>query len=255
MKTQKVPAFDSFVVFSDVHLRDPNDSLTKTFIAALKQQTQVEAIFLLGDIFDFFGASKPFFFKRWQGLFDTFCELRSLGIKIYFLEGNHDFGFEHFPSPRLDKSFDVYGDMRFEMQHPILGRVLFLHGDNMICPPSYLPFRKLIKSKWFQKLTNFLVPGFLVHLIFSRYAKISRKKDVYRTLERTFFEACVQRFLNRQSAAVDVLIFGHIHATFDETYGETRLLCGPDWFQAPSYLLFNQTHQFERVFLVTEGLK
>lgn len=251
MKTLTVPAFHSFVIFSDVHLRDPNDKVTKSFIAALKQQTEVEAVFLLGDIFDFFTASKGFFFRYWKPIFDTLHELRQQGVQIYFLEGNHDFGFEHFPSQHLKTAFTASGDMQIEMLHPILGRVIFLHGDNMICPSSYLPFRQLVKSKWFQKIANFLAPGFLMQFIFSRYAKISRKQDAYRPLERSFLNACVQRFLDRQGPNVDVLIFGHIHATLDETQGDTRLLCGPDWFQAPSYLLFNQKSHFERIFLVT----
>ena len=110
MRTINIKEIKNFVIISDVHLREPENHITKLFIETLdkfilekkNKTSEIEAIFLLGDIFDFITVSKSFFIKLWKNVFNKFHEIKSLGISIYFIEGNHDFGFEHFHSKNLD---------------------------------------------------------------------------------------------------------------------------------------------------------
>jgi len=246
----------SFIVISDVHLRDPDDELTKIFLTTLEQilllkqeeNNQIESLFLLGDIFDFFAASHSFFFKLWKNVFDTIKKLKENGIAVYFIEGNHDFGFEHFPSKILNEHFTAYGDFCVKMDHASFGRTVLTHGDQIICPPIYLTFRSLVKSRFWQKIVSFLFPGFFMHFLFSRYAKLSRSHDQYRELPRTFLEGCLAKYLAENLAPLSTLILGHIHMTIDENFKGTHILIGPDWLSAPSYLMCKASGKCERIY-------
>ncbi len=239
----------NFTVISDVHLRDPHDELTEKFISTLNSIGKTDTLFLLGDIFDFIAASSPFFFKLWDNVFFTFRQLKRQGIKVYFIEGNHDFGFEHFKSDFLNSCFTEYGDFIAEFDHPLLGHVRLQHGDNVVCKKNYLAFRLLVKNKWFQKLASLVCPGFFMHIIFSRYAKLSRKKDQYRRLEDDFLHVCLQKEFKKNSSP-RVFIIGHIHVLKDETINHhTRFLSGPDWPTSPSYLAYDDKNGLHRVFV------
>ena len=110
MQILKLDKLENFIVISDVHLSDPNDKLTDLFISTLNSLPKTEAIFLLGDIFDFIAVNSTYFFNLWDNVFQTFKSLKENGIRVYFIEGNHDFGFEHFKSDFLNQCFTSYGD-------------------------------------------------------------------------------------------------------------------------------------------------
>lgn len=248
MRTIFLSGKDQFRVISDVHLRDPADHTTQQFIALLKNSAHLDAIFLLGDIFDFFATSK-FFYKMWENVFDAFCDLKKNGVAVYFIEGNHDFGFEHSHDPYLKQCFTECGDMTVELNHSTLGKIILRHGDDIVCPKSYLPFRKIVKSYVFQKLALWLIPGFFMQFLFSRYAKISRSQEKYRPMSVSFLKACLGKYFSGLSTVPSVLIIGHIHFYIDQKFDQTQILCGPDWFSAASYLDVFDNGSFQRTFL------
>lgn len=261
MRTIKIKDIKNFVIISDVHLREPNDDITKLFIKNLdnliiekkKNNSLIDTIFLLGDIFDFITVSKKFFLKLWKEVFDKFLEIRALGISIFFIEGNHDFGFEHFHSKRLDKYFTNYGDCIIEFDHQTFGKVVLRHGDNIVCSPTYHKPRAFFKSYLFQKIANLFFSGWLMHFICTNYAKKSRHRGEYNALQSSFLNLCISNYLNEfretNNIQIDTLIIGHIHVYIDAHFMGTKFLVGPDWFSAPNYLLCNSNGTQERVFI------
>ncbi len=249
MQVLKLKNINSFIVFSDVHLRDPKDSLTQKFIQTLESLPQVDAIFLLGDIFDFIAVKSHYFFKLWEDVFLILKKIKAKGVKIFFLEGNHDFGFEHFKSEFLDNCFTVYGDFIVELNHQELGYVYLRHGDDVVCHSNYLKFRNFVKNKYFQKVSAMLVPAFVMQFLFTRYAKLSRKQDAYRTLPETFLKSCLFSSLSL-FPKTNILILGHIHILRDEVLdNKVRFIVGPDWLSQPSYLIYSNESQFQRKLL------
>ena len=260
MRTVKIGEIDNFIVISDVHLRDPNDDLTKLFINTLdnliqekkKKITKIDAIFLLGDIFDFITVSKNFFLKLWQAVFNKFLELRSEGVSVYFVEGNHDFGFEHFHSKKLDQYFTDYGDFILEFSHKKMGTVVLRHGDNVVCAPTYHKPRAFFKSFLFQKIANLFFAGWVMHFICTRYAKKSRDRGEYNSLQASFLSLCIESYLKTYHEVfnknLDTLFIGHIHVLIDTVFQKTRFLVGPDWFSAPSYLVCNSDGITNRIY-------
>lgn len=250
MNILKIDEVKHFVVISDVHLRDPNDELTKLFISTLNSFQNKETVFLLGDIFDFIGVFGPYFFNLWIHVFQACKALKARGSRIYFVEGNHDFGFEHFKSPFLNECFSDYGDFIIEYTHPQLGLVHLRHGDDVVCSPDYLKFRNLVKSKFFQLFTGFLFPGWLMQFIFSRYAKFSRKKDVYRKLPEDFLLFCIQKVIEKYPS-IHVLIIGHVHIVRDILINnKVRFLVGSDWLSQPNVLVCNEKGQLNRINII-----
>ncbi|WP_161597636.1 UDP-2,3-diacylglucosamine diphosphatase [Fluviispira multicolorata] len=260
MRTLKVKPINNFIVISDVHLREPDDNITQLFLKTLdnilnervSNQKKIDALFLLGDIFDFITGSKKFFLKMWKSVFEKFKQLKESGIQVYFIEGNHDFGFEHFRSKKLDEYFTNYGDCSIEFIHEKTGNIVLRHGDDLICPEKYIKFRQFVKSKFFQKITSFLFAGFFMHFLFSRYAKASRLQDVYRKIEPNFIKTCLDKYflfyMSEFNKKINILIIGHIHVFINTYYKDTHILVGPDWFSAPNYLYYNEDGVSERVY-------
>lgn len=232
-----------FAVISDVHLRNPKDNLTQKFLETVSQlptEHKIEALFLNGDIFDFIAVSSTFFLKFWNSVFDTLKNLKKQGVAVYFSEGNHDFGFENFRNGFLDDCFTQYGDVSFSFEHPTLGYCWVQHADDVVCPKSYLTFRKLVKSWGFQKATSILVPGFVMQKIFTKYAQISRSQDAYRSCSEDFLKSCLTIFFTAQEKHPDTFIMGHIHQDVDLIHQKTHVLCGPSWLTEPNVLVCGQ---------------
>ncbi|APJ02691.1 UDP-2,3-diacylglucosamine diphosphatase [Silvanigrella aquatica] len=261
MRTVKIVEIENFIVFSDVHLRDPNDEITKIFLNNLDQiisniqnkKQKIDALFLLGDIFDFITVSKKFFLNLWKDVFEKFKKLKDFGVKTYFIEGNHDFGFEHFHSKRLDQYFTDYGDFIIEFHHKKLGTVVLRHGDNVVCAPTYHKPRSFFKSYLFQKIANFFVAGWIMHFICTKYAKKSRNRGAYNALQPEFLKHCLTQYLIdyefQFKKNLDTLIIGHIHVLLNFIYNKTNILVGPDWFSAPNYLYCDKEGSTTRIFI------
>ncbi|MBQ6580825.1 MAG: UDP-2,3-diacylglucosamine diphosphatase, partial [Alistipes sp.] len=117
---------------SDVHLGAGDETFSRRteqrFVKWLdKVAEDADAIFLVGDIFDFwfeYGRVIPKGFVRVLG---KLAELTDRGIKIYFFIGNHDMWCRDY----LEKECGV--KTFFKPQHMTLaGKEVFIaHGDNM----------------------------------------------------------------------------------------------------------------------------
>ena len=260
MKILKIININNFIVISDVHLKNPNDNISNLFLETLdnirlkikRKEIQIDAIFLMGDIFDFITVSKKFFLNLWENIFNKFYELKLQGVLLYFIEGNHDFGFEHFRSEKLDHCFTEYGDFIVEFTHKKLGTVVLRHGDNLICPATYHKFRKMVKSYLFQKFASFLISGKIMHFICNQYAKKSRMCGHYKPLKETFLWQCLDDYLKYYEKEfkknLDTLFIGHIHEYIDTIFKNTHFLVGPDWNSAPNYIVCNSEGAMTRVF-------
>ncbi|NBO37046.1 hypothetical protein EBU99_00505 [bacterium] len=243
---------NNLVVVSDIHLREPNDERTQIFCRFLETLNECDTLVLLGDVFDFLNARQRFYHDLWSEVFSRLSALLSRGVKVVFVEGNHDYGFEHNPCSEIKNSFTVCGDFVAKVSHPAVGDIILLHSDDVVCPPSYLWFRGLVKSNLFQTLLS-PVPGFVTSFIFSRYARLSRSKDKYRTLSGEFMRMCVEQFLRTElpniTANAKICVFGHIHVHLDEHFNDVRFLSGPDWFTAPNVMKLASDGRLERIWL------
>lgn len=245
MRCVALPEQARIAVLSDVHLREPEGRRSRLFIETLHALRGQDLVVLLGDVFDFIHAGQTFYRNRWAALFGAFQELSDSGTRLAFVEGNHDFGFEHFFPQDLASTFAVVGDLELRLIHPALGMIRFRHGDDVICPWHYLPFRALVKSKALQALLG-IVPARVMHGIFHSYASASRDVgERYRRLETDFLRRCLDARLP-QVASRETVVLGHIHVNLDMEHAGRRVLAGPDWGTSPNVLFIDERGAFVR---------
>lgn len=247
----------SLVVVSDVHLRHPDEERTTLFCKFLDELPQCDTLVLLGDIFDFINVRQYFYYKYWNSVFSALRRVRSKGVKVVFIEGNHDYGFQFDPHPEVRACFDHCGDYWVKLEHQKLGQLLLLHSDDVVCPSSYRLFRGLVKSRLFQWLVS-PIPGQTTLSLFSRVATASRGRDEYRQLSSRFLTDCVDHLLTvripKLNCDPDLCVFGHIHVPLDDHRREVRFVSSPDWFSAPSFIHLTDSGEVLRTWLGTGAI-
>ena len=211
---------------SDVHLGADGSDATRRrerhFVAWLDMAARdAEAIFLVGDIFDFWFEYVRVIPKGFVRTLGKLAELADRGIKIYFFTGNHDMwcydyfgrecGIEVFFSPRR---------MRLS------GREVFIaHGDNMNMgdKPMLRFMNAIFRSKAARKIFSWAVHPDLALRFGHWWSGKSRKTHAAETLTRESLRFLVDyaREYKAGHPDVDYIIFGHMHYPCD--YRETGL--------------------------------
>ena len=162
---------------SDVHLGlDVKDAAgrERRFIRFLRSIPAAEtgALYLLGDIWDFWYEYRDVVPKGYVGVFAALQELMAAGVKVYFLRGNHDIWSYRY--------FEELGMVRLEQPHVtrIGGLTLCLgHGDGLgPVPRRYHFIRSLFHNRVCQALFSALHPWIAFRLGegWSRRSRLAR---------------------------------------------------------------------------------
>lgn len=196
------------VIVSDTHIRSAEDVRLKTMMQGFNQiGSGVRYLVFLGDIFDFcFGYSK-LFSEEFRELKLILGKLKARGIKILFIEGNHEFQTQALQWDEVE--FVSSHDLKIELSD---GRIVLLgHGDLINAPVSYRVFRWFIKSR-FAAFVARLVPDRIFNNLALRLADSSRSMDKYRQLDhRTIANEAKKWF---RASRADLGFFGHFHVPY-----------------------------------------
>ena len=208
-----------------------------------------EAIYLLGDVFDFWFEYRTVVPKGYTRLLGALARIRDAGIPVYFFTGNHDMWvFSYF-----EKELDI-PTYRAPIRRQ-LGNKSFLlgHGDGL-GPGDY--GYKLIKRvfanpvcQWlFERLhPNFGIPFARFWSGTSRNAQ-SHIPAFLGPEKEWLIQYCEKRLAEE---AIDYFLFGHRHIPIDYTLsnGKSRYINLGEWMYAYSYAVFDgdqvQLHFFE----------
>lgn len=231
------------VIASDLHLRNPNDSNYQLAINSLNQviEAKPKYLVLLGDVFDFYLGSKPYFAHKHQTFITAIEAVSSAGIEVVFIEGNHEF---HLSDVQW-QGISVPSETSYIITTQKGLRIKFCHGDLINAPKSYLWFRKLIKSSVIKFLVKF-IPSKLLDSYALMQSKISRASDVYRTLNHEALLKDAKSWL-RTSPEATAGVFGHFHHPYHEVHSDHTLMSLDSWYK-PNFLLY-RNDQFERIYL------
>ena len=228
---------------SDFHLGTPNHESSlereKKLIRWLSSiEKDAEAIFLLGDIFDFWFEYKtaiPKGFVRFQG---KLAELADRGLKIFMFTGNHDMWmFEYFP-----KEFGI--PVYYNPIQLIAGKTKMLigHGDGLgPGDKNYKRLKKIFKNRFNQKLFAMLHPGIGISMA-HRWSKKSRlanhkHEEVFHGEDENLLKYCKRK---ETAEHHDYYIFGHRHLVLNlEVSENSRYLNPGDWVNHSNYIVFD----------------
>ncbi len=168
-----------------------------------------DALFVLGDFFDFWFNYREVIFSRY---FDVLCELKSLGecgVEIHIFGGNHDWWLarDEFLKEKLKA---VLYEKPVVME--ILGKRFFIaHGDGLA--PSDWGYRNLLKPILRNPLSMWLfgrIPAefaLAVAKVVSSSSKLYIEKRDLR-LEREYEDFARKTIIQ---SGVDFVVLGHLH--------------------------------------------
>jgi UDP-2,3-diacylglucosamine hydrolase len=231
---------------SDQHFGAPThqDSLIreKKFVAWLDSIKQnAEALFLLGDLFDFWFEYKTVVPKGFVRVLGKLAEIKDSGIPIYFFVGNHDLWMSDYFQTEL--GIPVYHNNQvFTFNHK---KFLIGHGDGK--GPGdigYKRMKKVFTNPISKKLFSWLHPDIGVRL--AQYLSVKNKlisgdEDVkFLGEDNEWLVQYAKRKLQTQH--FDYFVFGHRHLPMIISVGtDSQYINLGDWIGYFSYGVFDGT--------------
>lgn len=229
---------------SDAHLgarfhADPL-AVEKKLVRWLDQvKTDAAAVWLLGDIFDYWYEYKYVVPKGHVRFLGKLAELSDAGIEIHIFIGNHDIWmFDYLPK-------EVGATIHREpLTIDLLGKKFFLaHGDEVDNRSwSFQLLRKIFRNRFCQWLYAGIHPrwtfGFAMGWsLNSRKSGLKKKEDERYEGERTEYLVCFAKEYLKTHPDVHFFLFGHRHILLDLMLSRSsRILVIGDWMTLFSYV-------------------
>lgn len=239
---------------SDFHLgakgRLSSAEREKQIVRWLDQiRDEAEALYLVGDLFDFWFEYRTVIPKGFLRLQSKLTEWREAGIPIYFFTGNHDMWMFRYFEEEL--GIPVY---RKPIVREIGGKKFFIgHGDGLgPGDHGYKRIKKVFANPLAQWLFRWLHPdiGIGIANYWSKHSRESnRDTAAFLGEDREWLIAYTNR--KSETIAADFFIFGHRHLPIDFTLknGRSRYINLGDWTHFNSYAVYDgtdvQLHFFE----------
>lgn len=232
---------------SDLHLGTPDEQSSlvreKLFVQWLDEVKQdAAAIYIVGDIFDFWHEYKTVVPKGFVRLQGKLAELTDAGIPVHIFTGNHDlwmFGY-------LEKELGVKV-YKGPVQVTLGGKRFFIgHGDGLgPGDHGYKFIKKLFRNPLSQFLFRWIHPdvGVKIAAFFSHKSRfgVDGSKKVLETFLGEENEWLVQYAKGKLAKEhYDYFIFGHRHLPLDIALNEkSRYINTGDWIDYKSYAVFD----------------
>ena len=229
---------------SDQHFGIPDAASSKLrekkFISWLDEvKTDAKAIFLLGDLFDFWFEYKTVVPRGFIRVLGKIAELKDSGIPMYFFVGNHDLWMIDYFETEL--GIPVY-------HHPkefVFGEKTFLigHGDGL--GPGDKGYKRMKKvfshplSKWFYRWLHPDIGVKLAQYLSTKNKLISGQEDVtFLGEENEWLAQYAKRKLEQKH--YDYFLFGHRHLPMEIQVGkDSKYINTGDWISHFTYAVFD----------------
>ena len=220
----KTPIF--FV--SDNHFQKRNDDSErgrrKKFYSLLNHIKDNQGTLIIGgDFFDFWFEYKGYVPFEYLDIFEKLKELKSSGVEIYYILGNHDYwDFGFFNRTFATESFKN----QFCFKHDNK-KIVIMHGDGVLKEDrGYRLFRRIIRSKLCIFLYNLLSPR-IGYYIANKISHADKPKEYYKHNE--IIKKKLTKYAEKKWNEVDVLLLGHYHQSGIITKNNKKLIFLGDW--------------------------
>ena len=192
------------------------------------------AIYLVGDIFDFWWEYKLVVPKGFTRFLGKISELTDKGVEVHFFTGNHDMWVGDY----LNKECGMIihsGELKFKLDNSIF---YIAHGEGLgINDTSYKILLWIFRNRFLRKLYSSLHPRYGLGFG-QRWSQGSRLAKSYCRDFKGEDNEPLFLFANEimLKEKVDFFIFGHRHLALDRVIGEnSRIIILGNWFNAPVY--------------------
>ena len=178
------------------------------------------SIFIMGDFFDYYfeyNRNNPNYFER---IFSLLEKIKTKGIDVYFIAGNHDFWIGKKFQSVITKSF---------LSDQILSegnkRIYVTHGDGILSwDKGYRLLKFILRSKIFRFLYS-LLPKNIALKVANRISY--ERKDSHKInndkLEKIHSEL-IQYSRSKWDKGCDIVIMGHYHHSFNFSENQKQLI-------------------------------
>ena len=214
------------------------------FLDSIKEKAS--AVYLLGDMFDFWYEYKFVVPKGYTRFLGKISELTDMGVEVHYFTGNHDIW--------------TYGYLEQECgvilhRSPItveLGdKVFFMgHGDGLGDPDKKFKFiRWVFHNHTCKRLFSAIHPrwGMWLGLNWAKHSRLKRtdgKEPPYMGEDKEFLVRYAKEY-QQAHPDIDYYLFGHRHIELDLMLSKkTRMLILGDWLWQFTYAVFDGDHLF-----------
>lgn len=209
------------------------------FLDSIKHQA--EAVYLLGDLFDFWFEFRTVVPKGYTRFLGKISELTDMGVEVHFFIGNHDIWCGDY----LTQECGVIMHTQ-PLTTEIFGKEFFLaHGDGLGDPdPKFKLLRSMFHNRTLQRLFAAIHPRWSMDLGLT-WAKHSRMKRVdgnepdYMGENKEFLVLFSKQYL-KEHPDINYFIYGHRHIMLDLMLSNSaRVTILGDWISYFSYAVFD----------------
>lgn len=207
---------------------------------------KAEAVYLLGDIFDFWYEYKTVVPKGYTRLLGKLSELSDIGVEIHYFTGNHDLWVGDYFERECGMTLH-----RRSATVELYGKVFYLaHGDGLgMGDHKYKILRKIFHDPTCQRLFSAIHPrwGMAFGLDWAKHSRLKRadgKEPEYMGENKEPLVLFAKDYL-KTHPDINYFIFGHRHIELDLMLThESRLLILGDWINLFTYAVFDGEHLF-----------
>lgn len=228
---------------SDLHLGVPNKSKSlereKLFVKWLDEiKKDATALYLVGDIFDFWFEYKKAVPKGYIRLLGKLAELSDSGIPIHFFTGNHDMWVFDY----LEKEISITIHRKPLVTTLNNKRFFIGHGDGL-GPKDY--GYKFIKRIFANKLCQWLFEkvhpniGISIAEFWSKKSRIANgeKDETFHGDNEWLTQFCKEKL---KTTTIDFFIFGHRHLPLNIDLNQnSKYINLGEWVNYRSYAVFD----------------
>jgi UDP-2,3-diacylglucosamine hydrolase len=227
---------------SDFHLGVPDAARSLKREQAIvnllqKLSEDAKAIFLLGDVFDFWFEYRNVVPKGFTRLLATLSAITAKGIEVHYFTGNHDIWvFDYIPS---ETGVKLHRDiMHLQIGHQLL---VIGHGDGLGPGDHGFKFmKKLFTNKICQRLFSWLHPDIGIPLarFWSGKSRGAMIEEEYLGDDKEWLVQFCKVY--SKNHAVDYYIFGHRHLYLNMMIDErSRYINLGEWFKIGRYAAYD----------------
>ena len=249
-----------FFFLSDAHLgsldiphRRMQERRLVRFLDDIKDKAQ--AIYLLGDMFDFWYEYKYVVPKGYTRFLGKLSELTDMGVEVHYFTGNHDIWAYSY----LAEECGVVLHKKPETVE-LYGKVFYLaHGDGLGDPnKSFKLIKSIFHNKTCQVLFSMLHPRWALWfgLHWAKHSRLKRpngEEPPYMGENREHLVLYTKKYIESHNN-IDFFIYGHRHIEVDlQLSKKSRMIILGDWIKHFSYVVWDGQHLFMSQYIEGES--
>ncbi|MBD64114.1 MAG: hypothetical protein CME62_02830 [Halobacteriovoraceae bacterium] len=242
--------------FSDLHIKFPGDEASNLVENLFNNPYFLKSshVIFLGDIFDILIGEHDQYFDRYDVFFKGILNLLERGIKVTYLEGNHDFHVKNSMESFFRKNSHhshlfEYKKEGFYLE--ISGKNYYVcHGDEVdYTNEAFKRWKNIYTSRPFQILVNNIVPYKMIKLIGDRASQNSKSRGSktfdYSHAKQKYREGAKQLI---QEKNVQGVICGHTHIQENHVYSDGAVYLNSGFpLKDKNFLIVAETSRFESI--------